>query len=171
MAWGKKTALENSSVALNNMRYDYWKLKEVTPDFDFDKINVEEKTLPNHPELKTFEDAINDDMNMAVAWSEMYMLPRMAELNGGHADNKQVRYMLLKMDEVIGLNLVNLKREDIKMREELENLPEAISKLKIDREKAREEKNWEESDKLRDEIEKLGYVVEDAKDGMKIYKK
>ena len=49
--------------------------------------------------------------------------------------------------------------------------PQEIADLKKQRELAREEKNWEESDKIRDEIEKLGYIVEDAKDGMKVFKK
>ena len=35
----------------------------------------------------------------------------------------------------------------------------------IKRKKAREEKNWAESDKIRDEIKKLGYEVKDEKDG------
>ncbi len=171
MAWGGKRALDNFSIALNNIRLDYWRLKEATPDFNFNKIDAEEKSLPNLSELNKFEEAINNDMNMAVAWSEMYMLPRAAELNGGSLGNENVRYMILKMDEVIGLNLVNLKKTDIKMKEELENLPEEIIELKEAREKARAEKNFEESDRLRDEIENAGYIVEDNKDGMKIFKK
>ena len=39
------------------------------------------------------------------------------------------------------------------------------------RRKARAEKNWGESDRLRDEIEKLGYVVEDSGEGMRVIKK
>ena len=33
------------------------------------------------------------------------------------------------------------------------------------------EKNWKESDRLREEIEKLGYTVEDSKDGTRVFKK
>ena len=36
---------------------------------------------------------------------------------------------------------------------------------------SREENNFEESDRLREEIEKLGYVVEDTKEGMRVFKK
>ena len=39
------------------------------------------------------------------------------------------------------------------------------------RKKAREAKDFATSDRLRDEIEALGYMVQDVKDGMKVIKK
>jgi cysteinyl-tRNA synthetase len=38
------------------------------------------------------------------------------------------------------------------------------------RKKARMEKNWKMSDRLRDDIQARGYVVQDTKDGMKVFK-
>jgi len=38
------------------------------------------------------------------------------------------------------------------------------------RRRAREAKNWGESDRLRDEIQALGYTVKDTRDGMKLLK-
>jgi cysteinyl-tRNA synthetase len=49
-------------------------------------------------------------------------------------------------------------------------LPGEIQKLMADRESARSKKDWEASDRLRDEIQSKGYVVQDAKDGMKVFK-
>ena len=49
-------------------------------------------------------------------------------------------------------------------------LPEKVRKLADERRTAREEKNWQASDRLRDEIQALGFVVQDTKDGMKVYK-
>jgi cysteinyl-tRNA synthetase len=53
----------------------------------------------------------------------------------------------------------------------LEEIPANIEDLKNKREKARQEKNWTESDRLRDEIQKLGYVVEDADGETRLIKK
>jgi cysteinyl-tRNA synthetase len=39
-----------------------------------------------------------------------------------------------------------------------------------DRRRARESKDWAESDRLRDAIQALGYIVKDTRDGMKLLK-
>jgi len=44
-------------------------------------------------------------------------------------------------------------------------IPENISILVQKRETARENKNWQESDNIRNEIESLGYKVEDTEYG------
>ena len=38
------------------------------------------------------------------------------------------------------------------------------------REEARQNKNWEESDKIRDQIKTLGYVIEDSSSGFRLKK-
>ena len=52
-----------------------------------------------------------------------------------------------------------------------EEIPEEILKLVEQRKIAREEKNWEESDRLRDEINNLGYSIKDTKNGIEIERK
>ena len=49
-------------------------------------------------------------------------------------------------------------------------IPEEVLKLVEERKQARQEKNWAESDKLRDLIKEKGYEVKDTKDGMEINK-
>ena len=48
--------------------------------------------------------------------------------------------------------------------------PEEIAKLLEERKIARENKNWAESDRIRDELKEKGYQVKDTKDGMSIEK-
>lgn len=69
--------------------------------------------------------------------------------------------LLLKFDQVFGLRL-----------DEVENdkLPQEISELAKKRQTFKNNKNYEEADKLRKEIEKKGYVVEDQTTGYKIRK-
>jgi len=71
---------------------------------------------------------------------------------------------LLNFDDVLGLDLKELYSGEIIE----EKIPEEILKLTEERKRAREEKNWAESDRLREEIRKKGYVVEDLEKSYKI---
>ena len=51
-----------------------------------------------------------------------------------------------------------------------EKIPAEIKKLVSEREKARKEKNFEEADKLRNQLKEKGYVLEDSKDGVRVKK-
>ena len=80
--------------------------------------------------------------------------------------SKQYAKLLLKFDQILGLDLENSKKylEENKKVE----LPEEIEKLLEDRKQARENKNWELSDKIRDILKEKGYNVKDSKDGMSV---
>ena len=47
-------------------------------------------------------------------------------------------------------------------------IPENVKKLAKERDEARKAGNYQKSDSLRKEIEKLGFIVEDSKEGTKI---
>jgi cysteinyl-tRNA synthetase len=67
---------------------------------------------------------------------------------------------ILEFDKVLGLNL---DKEIVE-----EKIPEEIIKLSEERQKAREGKNWAESDRLREIIKNKGYLVEDLENTCKI---
>lgn len=73
--------------------------------------------------------------------------------------NEDKKATLIDFDKVLGLRLGEIK-EDV--------IPEEIKKLAEERARARQKGDWPESDRLRKEIEKIGYVVEDRQDGCKI---
>jgi len=52
-----------------------------------------------------------------------------------------------------------------------ETPPKEIRDLVKKREEARKKKDWEKSDKLREQINKKGYLIEDSQDEVKIKKK
>ena len=66
-----------------------------------------------------------------------------------------------KMDEVFGLDL--LKKEKVE-------IPTDVMKLVKDREKARRDKDWKKADKLRNEIEKKGWKIDDTGEGSRVQK-
>jgi len=69
---------------------------------------------------------------------------------------------LLDMDKVLGLRLGETVVE--------EKIPEEIVQLAQQRQQARENKNWAESDRLRELIKSQGYLVEDLANSCKIRK-
>lgn len=77
--------------------------------------------------------------------------------------SKNMADLLLKFDTVLGLDID--KKIEIK-----EEIPEEILSLAKERQKARENKDWEMSDKLRDRIKEKGYIIKDSKDGFQIEK-
>ena len=117
-----------------------------------------------HPQKGTIQpqyqekllEAINDDLNMPRAMAVVQETFK-AKVSG--ADKLAT---VFDFDRVLGLNLAQVDQED--------TLPEEIRNLVDQRRKARQEKDWNSSDRLRDQIQALGYVVQDTKDGMKVYK-
>lgn len=116
---------------------------------------VEENIIIKYEE--EFNKAINDDLNMPQAMGIVWDVIKYP------IKSKQFAELLLKFDTVLGLNIDKLDEDNIE-------LPNDIQKLVEERKKAREDKNWQESDRLRDEIISKGYNIKDTKDGMQISK-
>ena len=100
--------------------------------------------------------AVNDDLNMPRA---MAVVQETLKADSAGADKVAT---VFEFDRVLGLELAKIEQEDV--------LPAEIRKLVDERNQARLEKNWEASDRLRDQIQSLGYVVQDTKDGMKVFR-
>lgn len=69
---------------------------------------------------------------------------------------------LFQFDHVLGFGLAEVS-EDV-------SLPENITALAAARQQARKDKDWALSDQLRDEIQSLGFAVQDTPQGMKVFK-
>ena len=100
--------------------------------------------------IEEFKNLIKNDLAMpevmALVWKVAKISPQ----------------TVLEMDKILGLDLNKMKDE--------EEIPEDILKLVEKRQEARNKKDWTESDLLRKEIEKRGYVVEDLQNDCKIRK-
>jgi len=107
-----------------------------------------------------FLEIINDDLNLPLAMGLVWEIVRHP------SKSKQFADLLIKFDEILGLDIKNSKKyiEENKLVE----LPEEIKELIEKRKKAREDKNWELSDKIRDELSEKGYIIKDTKDGVTI---
>jgi cysteinyl-tRNA synthetase len=78
--------------------------------------------------------------------------------------NADKKATILDFDKVFGFELDKIKNEIN------ETIPEEITILVSEREKARAEKDWTKSDELRNKINTLGYEIKDTESGVKISK-
>ena len=111
-----------------------------------------------------FLTVINDDLNLPKALALVSMVMK-AKLSA--ADKLAT---ILDFDKVLGLDLDKAKNfvaADIK----LEELPAEVKELVLDRQKAREAKDWAEADRLRQEIDSRGYIMEDSAETYRLTKK
>lgn len=140
--WESIQAAQN---ALNNLRDDVR---------DWDK-----PTAIDQESLDVFLSKVNDDLDMPAAMAEVWSL-----VKDEHLSTAVKAATLLEFDKVLGLKL----DEYISVPLEPSLL---VLRLVEERAKARKEKNWEESDRLRDQIEEEGFIVEDKPEGQVLREK
>ena len=138
--------MDSAKTSLDRLRDSYQKHLNGTDEID-------EVILEKYK--NAFNEAINDDLNMPVAMSVVWELAKRPE------KSKKISQLLKDFDRVLGLKIDEYKKQDI---------PSEIKELLKLREEARKNKNWPESDKLRDIIKEKGYLVKDSKEGQTIEK-
>jgi cysteinyl-tRNA synthetase len=156
-------SLDAASNALKKMqKYMHEAAKNPTNIIDATKYRV------NEDYYSKFLEAINDDLNtskaLAIVWELINdsnkMNPNTNDINNKSIENKNLFYpysTILKMNKVLGLDLSH-KANEIKLSDEdKKKLIDLYAKRKL----ARENKNWPESDTLREEIRKMGVEVVD----------
>jgi len=139
--------IDFSKKSLDDAKTAYERLKNIISE-----IKNDEKI--NEKYLKEFENAMDDDLNTPKALQVLWRIVRDKEADGKFQTIK-------KIDEVFSLNL--FKTEDLEISGIVKNL------LK-EREDARNNKEWKEADRLREEIKKEGFNVLDTKEGSKLEK-
>jgi cysteinyl-tRNA synthetase len=142
-------ALEGAQNALNNLRSSLSKMIEKNEN-ERTKLS-EEKLEKIDVYNERFRNALSDDLNtpqaLAVLWE-------MLKSNIPTPDKVD---MLYSFDEIFGLGLRNVKAESLK------EIPQEILDLMKYRMELRSQGRFDEADKIRAEIEKRGYSVNDTK--------
>ena len=139
-------ALKGAQNAFQGLRERILELKEI-------KLDQSNKKLVEKYQ-KRFLESVNNDLNTPLALAVLWDLLK--------ENNFKEKYdLILEFDEVLGLGLKELKKD---------NIPKEILDLVKERETARKEKDWSKADKIREEISKKGYLVEDGKDEVKVRK-
>jgi len=125
-------ALEAAAQALKRLRRDV--------------NNIQPSVVGDMHLMQLFEDAIGDDLNMPEA---------LAVLWSGLKENKVTEEMAVQFDKIFGLDITIHADETVEVPPEVQALLDA-------RAVARERKDWDESDRLRDEVKNQGFGIEDT---------
>lgn len=117
-------------------------------------------------QFKSFINAMNDDFNTSKALACLFDIAGCVhKVKDSDKPAESIFYcaLLIKLAEIIGFNLTKLEQLDDIFASQLMELVLSV------RNTAREQKNWEISDKIRNELEKLGITIKDHKDGTTIW--
>ena len=109
-----------------------------------------------------FIDAMDDDLNTADAIASIFELVRDINTNvvGKTPSKALVEGAIAMFDELTGVLGLVYNRKTETLDSDVEALIEA-------RTNARKEKNWAEADRIRDQLKKMGIVLEDTAQGVK----
>lgn len=148
-------SLEASQTAYDSLRAQLSNNKEQITNNSRTMLSAEKLEKINIFRQK-FTDAINDDLNIAVGLAVVWEVVKSNIPPGDKYD------LIMLFDEVLGLGLESVKRQAESVKVEI---PEDIKKLVEKREEARKQGLFEESDRLRQEINDKGYTVQDSPAG------
>jgi cysteinyl-tRNA synthetase len=108
-------------------------------------------------------EALSDDLNTPAALSELHRLAHPAKLDPmGIGDSRQ---LLKASANLLGLLQTTRSQRDAEALRAAAIDSKEIDRLIADRSAARAQRNWAESDRLRDHLAQLGVAIKDNKDG------
>lgn len=151
----KKRMLYDQQILINAQN-SYTKLEQKIIEI---KQNINKTKKQNTKEtkyLKKFKKEIFNDLNTPQTIATIWQV-----INDKKVTNKQKINTILEIDKVLGLRIKQMKKQTI---------PLNIQKLFNEREKYRKNKNWQKSDEIRQQLHKLGYMMNDTKEKSTISK-
>lgn len=116
----------------------------------------DEPTEIDETAKERFLEKVNDDLDAANALAILWEVVKNNDLPSGVK-----AATVLFFDSVLGLALSDVISKPLFVPAEVENLMN-------ERKEARSAKNWTRSDEIRDEIARLGFLVEDTKEGQRV---
>ena len=151
-----KNGLERIVNAVDNLKY----LEENT-----DLIDLTKEEADAIPEVKAFaarfDEAMDDDLNTADAVSVLFELVKYANSNVSAGSSKEfirtVKDEILELGDILGLILE--KKEEI--------LDADIEKLIEERQAARKARDFAKADAIRNQLQEMGIVLLDTREGVK----
>jgi cysteinyl-tRNA synthetase len=141
-------------------RIDEWlqRLRECSASVPFARTKERQSGIMLH----NFEDALDDDLNISAALG--FLFESIRETNRAMDEDK-----LDAASANSWLDWWNRINTVLDLEAETEiAIPAEVAQLAKERENARREKNWKQSDVLRERILALGWEVRDTKDGPKL---
>jgi len=111
-----------------------------------------------------FEESMDDDFNTADAVTAIFEFVRFANSNINEKSSKKfvstIIDKLTLLCDILGIRTEDIKNNDSEQIQKIETL---IAK----RQEARKNKDWATADKIRDELNKMGIILEDTSAGIR----
>ncbi|WP_010239425.1 cysteine--tRNA ligase [Clostridium arbusti] len=155
--------LDSDKSALERLYNSIDNLENLLGEVKFEKLKKEEKEYLNN--LNSYRDKyiekMDDDFNTADAISVIFDLSKDINSNINIESSKEIIQTALNLIRELGKPLGILQKVTKK------DLDKEIEKLIEERQKAREEKNFALSDKIRDDLKAKGIVLLDTPQGVR----
>jgi cysteinyl-tRNA synthetase len=125
------------------------------------KDNASPESTPLADAAEKFLSALDEDLNISGAMGHLFDLIRESNraLDHGELSPGQAAQLLLAWQRI---------NQVLQLDAEAAAIPAEVVALVEEREQVRKAKNWAESDRLRDALAALGWIVKDTKDGPKL---
>ncbi len=136
--------LEGASNAIDRLNKAVCQLRE----------DGQDGAQPIDTHMQAFRQAVADDLNMPRALAAMWGVVKDDSASAG-----QKYATLLEMDAVLGLGIAEIQAEELAISED------DIENLLIERRQAREDKDYAESDRIRDHLAAMGIEIMDSAEG------
>ena len=171
--------LDSAKESLRKLRKIYFKNKNSVNGKEFFEIEENKYLLNEIEEIKNkFISSMQNDLNIPSAMAEVWKLVKLTE-------NRYIAEIINDFDRILGLDIDNIDRLNkiLKEEEQIKNSKEVEVEKLDDKEKttikamleerkiARENKDFQTSDKIRDELLNMGYIVIDLKGEQKLERK
>ncbi len=155
--------MESSKNALERIVTAVANLKHLEENASSAQLTGQEQELLEEMKVfrKKFEEAMDDDLNTADAQAAIFELVKFANTHGKEDSSapflNAVRGEIVSLSDILGL-LVDRKEE---------TLDEDIEALIAERQAARKAKNFQRADEIRDQLQNMGIILEDTREGVK----
>ncbi len=161
-----RSPLDFSWEALEQAKKNLQKINDFVLELE---IVAKQKKSGQDPNLENFgteiEKALNDDLNTPLALSFLYsLISETHKLLSNNSLSSQSAQEILSFWQKINLVFGFILQGQAQ-------IPKEIQQIAEDRQKARQQKDFQKSDQLRDLLEQKGFLIEDSGEGYKIRSK
>ncbi|MBI3414006.1 MAG: cysteine--tRNA ligase [Verrucomicrobia bacterium] len=137
-------------------------------------------TEPDRTFIGRFESAMDNDFNVSAAWGTVFewVREKNRDLSSGAMSEKEASSNVHSLEMVLnvfGLRTATfettsafIKTDEASITLDDQGTPEPAMRLMFEREAARKAKDFKRADAIRDELKRLGWVIEDTPNGARL---
>ena len=153
-------ALQASEKGLQRLYDAYHKLNKIQPE------DVSENATVKQLRVKCYE-AMNDDLNTPIVISRLFDAARIINTiaDGNEKISSADLSELKAVFELFLFNILGIK-SDFESNDNHEIYGKAVELLLQVRQEAKQRKDWETSDRIRNQLTSFGFAIKDTKDGV-----